>query len=167
MDNIQVLKLDSLFQPMEVIDWREAFILTWMKKAYAVEYTDFFVHSAKKSFQIPSIVALFVHVSHELFRIPCSKANILLRDDHKCQYCGAGATKSSILTIDHVIPRSKGGETEWNNVVAACSLCNQAKSNKILSKTSLKLSKRPKKPTYGQLTKKKMRNINDNWLRYL
>ena len=140
-----MLKLDSLFQPMEVIDWREAFILTWMKKAYAVEYTDFFVHSAKKSFQIPSIVALFAYVSPELLRIRCSKSNILLRDDYKCQYCGVGATKSSILTIDHVIPRSKGGKMEWNNVVAACSPCNQAKSNKILSKTKPKTAESSKK----------------------
>ena len=126
MENISVLKLDSAFKPIGVISWEEAFLLTWLKKAYTVKYSDKWVHSAKKAFQIPSVIVLFRYIDEKLFRLPCTRKNILIRDENQCQYC-AKRFREADLTIDHVVPRSKGGSSQWCNVVAACKPCNQQK----------------------------------------
>ena len=85
MDNVNVLKLDSSFKPVEVISWQEAIILTWLNKAWAVEYTDKWVRSAKEAFQIPSVIVLFRYIDEKFFSLPCTRKNILTRDDHQCQ----------------------------------------------------------------------------------
>ena len=87
MDNIGVLKLDSAYTPIEIITWQEAFVLTWLKKAYAVEYSDKWVHSATKRFQVPSVIVLFRYIDEKFFTLPCTRKNILARDEYKCQYC--------------------------------------------------------------------------------
>ena len=130
MQNISVLKLDSSFKPIEVISWEEAIVLTWLKKAWAAEYTDKWVHSARKAFQIPSVIVLFQYIDEKFFTLPCTRRNVLLRDEFVCQYC-TKRFKESDLTIDHVIPRSKGGKNEWNNVAAACKPCNQQKGDHL------------------------------------
>ena len=86
MDNVNVLKLDSSFKPVEVVSWQEAVVLTWLNKAWAAEYTDKWVHSAKKAFQIPSVIVLFRYIDEKFFQVPCVRRNILLRDDFHCQY---------------------------------------------------------------------------------
>lgn len=161
-----MLKLDSSYKPIEIIDWKEAFLLTWLKKAYIVEYTDTWVHSTTKKFQIPSVIVLFKYIDEKYFTIPCTSKNVMARDNNKCQYCGVSSEKKN-LNIDHVVPRSKGGKTEWNNVVTSCLSCNQAKKDLFLHETNLKLLKKPVKPTYRSLIKKKIGNKNSLWIRYL
>ena len=124
MDNIGVLKLDSAFNPIEIVPWREAFVLTWLKKAWAVEYTNKWVHSATEKFQIPSVIVLFKYIDEKCFSLACTSRNVFLRDENRCQYCKNLFLEKN-LTIDHVIPKSKGGSTAWHNVVAACKPCNQ------------------------------------------
>ena len=87
MDSINVLKLDSSFKPIEVISWQEAFLLTYVGKAWAVEYTDMWVSSARESFQIPAIIALKKFIDEKFFTINCNRKNIALRDNNICQYC--------------------------------------------------------------------------------
>jgi len=143
MDNIKVLKLDSSFKPVEVISWQEAIVLTWLNKAWAVEYTDKWANSAKKAFRIPSVIALFRYVDEKFFSLPCSRKNILLRDEYSCQYCSRHF-KEKDLTIDHVLPRSKGGQSNWENVVAACRSCNQRKRDYLLENSPVSLIREPK-----------------------
>ena len=166
MDNVTVLKLDSSFKPVEVISWQEAIVLTWLNKAWAVEYTDKWVHSAKKAFQIPSVIVLFRYIDENFFSLPCTRKNVLTRDEHQCQYCG-NHFRESELTIDHVIPRSKGGTNSWDNVVTACRACNQLKSNYLLENSPVSLIRRPKKPSYRSLIKKRIGDANSKWKEYL
>ena len=166
MDNVNVLKLDSSFKPVEVISWQEAVILTWLNKAWAAEYTDKWVRSAKEAFQIPSVIVLFRYIDEKFFSLPCTRKNILTRDEYQCQYCG-NHFRESDLTIDHVIPRSKGGKNEWNNVAAACRTCNQRKSNYLLENSPVSLIRKPKKPSYRSLIKKRIGDANSKWKEYL
>jgi len=166
MNNIGVLKLDSAFKPIEVISWEEAIVLTWLNKAWAAEYTDKWVHSASRAFQIPSVIVLFRYIDEKFFTLPCSRKNILLRDENRCQYC-ATYFREAELTIDHVIPRSKGGLSTWTNVVAACKCCNQRKKDLLLHQAPVSLIRTPKKPTYRSIIKKRFNKTNLNWKQYL
>ena len=166
MDNITVLKLDSSFKPIEIITWEEAIVLTWLKKAWAAEYTDKWVHSAKETFQIPSVIVLFRYIDEKFFTLPCTRKNILIRDENRCQYC-TNQFREHDLTIDHVIPRSKGGNTAWGNVVAACKPCNQRKKDYLIENCSLNLLREPKKPSYRSIIKKRIGNANLKWKEYL
>ena len=166
MENISVLKLDSSFKPIEIISWEEAFLLTWLNKAYAVEYSDKWVHSARQAFQVPSVIVLFRYIEEKFFTLPCTRKNIMIRDENRCQYC-QGAFRDGDLTIDHVIPRSKGGKTIWTNVVIACKPCNQQKKDLLLSQTPFSLPRVPKKPSYRSIIKKRIKTSNVKWKEYL
>ena len=166
MDNVNVLKLDSSFKPVEVVSWQEAVVLTWLNKAWAAEYTDKWVHSAKKAFQIPSVIVLFRYIDEKFFEVPCVRRNILLRDDFHCQYCG-NRFKEQDLTIDHVHPRSKGGKNDWNNVATACRDCNQKKGDHMPENAPVKIIKKPTTPSYRSLIKKRIGNANSKWKEYL
>ena len=166
MNPVNVLKLDSSFKPIELISWQEAIVLTWLKKAFAVEYTDKWVHSAKKAFQIPSVIVLKRYVDEKFFTLPCTRKNILVRDDYQCQYC-TKHFKEKDLTVDHVIPRSKGGKSEWDNVVAACKCCNQRKKDYLVENSPVSLMRKPKKPSYRSLIKKRIGDANSKWQEYL
>tara|TARA_Y100001963_G_scaffold24501_1_gene33064 strand:- start:854 stop:1354 length:501 start_codon:yes stop_codon:yes gene_type:complete len=166
MENIAVLKLDSAFKPIEVIGWEEAIVLTWLKKAWAVEYTDKWVHSAKKAFQIPSVIVLKRFIDEKFFTLPCTRKNVLLRDENRCQYCAIHFRESD-LTIDHVIPRAKGGLSKWDNVVAACKPCNQKKRDFLVENSPVKLVRTPQKPSYRSIIKKRIGRANLRWHEYL
>lgn len=166
MDNISVLKLDSAFKPIEIISWKEAFVLTWLKKAYAVEYSDKWVHSSTKKFQVPSVIVLFRYIDEKFFTLPCTRKNILIRDENRCQYC-ATCFREGDLTIDHVIPKSKGGSSVWDNVVVACKPCNQKKRDYLVENSPVSLIKLPKKPSYRSIIKKRIGNVNLRWKEYL
>lgn len=166
MNNITVLKLDSSFKPIEIIAWEEAIVLTWLNKAWAAEYTDKWVHSAKKAFQIPSVIVLFRYIDEKFFTLPCTRKNILLRDENRCQYC-ANHFREPDLTIDHVIPRSKGGKSVWKNVVAACKPCNQRKRDFLVENSPVSLIREPKKPSYRSIIKKRIGKANWHWDEYL
>lgn len=90
--------------------------------------------------------------------VPLSKRNILLRDGYQCQYCGKQFRfGSKSITLDHIVPRSKGGDTTWLNCVASCKQCNTFKGSKKISETSLTLLKQPVKPTIGEFIMTRMR----------
>lgn len=166
MDNINVLKVDSSFKPIEVVSWQEAFVLTYVGKAWAVEFTDKWVSSAKKRFKLPSVIALYRFIDEKFFKLPCTRKNVMVRDGYTCQYCGDQLYNGE-LTVDHIIPRSKGGKTAWENVVAACIKCNQAKSNHCLKDAPVTLSKIPKKPSYRTMIRLRFKNSNKSWTSYL
>lgn len=165
MNDISVLKLDSAFKPIEIISWQDAFVLTWLKKAYAVQYSDIWVHSATKAFQVPSVIVLFQYIDEKFFTLPCTRKNILIRDDNRCQYC-ALEFRDVNLTIDHVIPKSKGGSSRWNNVVAACKPCNQQKRDYLVENAPVSLIRAPEKPSYRSIIRKRLQNIDTEWKEY-
>jgi len=166
MDNLAVLKLDSSFRPIEIITWEEAFLLTWLNKAWAAEYSDKWVHSATKTFQIPSVIVLFKYIDEKFFTLPCTRKNILIRDENRCQYC-AKRFREAHLTVDHVVPKSKGGTSSWNNVVAACKACNQKKRDYWVENAPVSLIRPPEKPSYRSIIKKRIAAANLRWKEYL
>ena len=166
MKQISVLKLDSSFKPIEIIPWEEAFLLTWLKKAWAAEYTDKWVHSARQRFQIPSVIVLFKYIDEQFFTLPCTRKNIMIRDENRCQYC-AKVFRDADLTLDHVIPKSKCGKTRWDNIVRACKPCNQRKRDLLLESAPVSLIRQPRKPSYRSIIKKRMENTNLKWNEYL
>ena len=136
------LVLNATFEPLCVVPSRRALVLILTEKAESLHGTGRLVHSERLHIEEPSVVRLrrFVRVPFPRRRALNRRA-VFVRDDHKCQYCGAPAD-----SLDHVVPRSRGGEHSWENVVAACSRCNTSKRDRLLHETSMRLAHAPRAP---------------------
>ena len=118
---MRTLLLDSSFSPVEVIDWKRAIILLLTGRAEALDcYDDISIRSPKLSLQLPKTLRLY-NLHRSARTVKFSRFNIIFRDNFECQYCGQNGSIKD-LTIDHVIPVSRGGRNTWENVVTACSL---------------------------------------------
>jgi len=118
MDDIAVLVLNYTYEPLHFTNARRAITLLLAGKAESVEGSPRVIRSPSRSFHLPSVIRLGVYIRKPfLERVAFNKKNILRRDGYTCQYCRRRGEK---LTVDHVIPRSRGGQTTWTNVVAAC-----------------------------------------------
>lgn len=166
MISAKTLKLDMAFRPIEVIDAIEGLVLCLIGKAQAIESYCYEINSVNDSFKLPSVIALKRIVKFHFKTMACKRQNVFWRDQYQCQYC---SIKPSIdkLTIDHIVPRSKGGKNTWDNLVTACKKCNQKKGNKTLEQSNMKLIRKPYEPRSSVL-----RNINKNqispiWKDYL
>lgn len=145
---MKTLLLDNSYLPVRIIDWRKAMILFLTGRAEVIEeYGDIDIRSISQSFKLPKVLRLFAHFKR-FNRVKFSRHNVFVRDKFTCQYCLA-VLKAKELTLDHVIPRSRGGKTKWENVVTSCSKCNHKKGSKLPEEFHLKLQKRPKKPNWA------------------
>lgn len=152
-----------------MIGWQKALILWLQGKVDILEYHEVHVRSASQSFQLPSVLRLrkFIHRKYAQ-QVRFSRPNIYLRDDHTCQYC-AKKFPTKELTLDHVMPVSRGGQHTWDNVVAACGKCNNKKGNRTPSEARMPLLRTPAKPKwlpYNELGLKK-NSTPDIWVDYL
>lgn len=141
------LLLNGDYSPLRVVSLKRGINLVLAGKAEILEESDDEVlRSARMAVAAPSVIRLryFVKVPYRA-RLPLTKDNLLARDKGRCGYCSRGV-KGKDATIDHVIPRSKGGQHEWENVVACCSPCNQKKGDKLLSELRWELQVTPKAP---------------------
>jgi 5-methylcytosine-specific restriction endonuclease McrA len=140
--NGRVLVLNSTYEPINVCTTRRAIVLIMKGIARAEERHEQTYRSARASMHVPSVIRLteYVHIPFE--RKSLSRKNILLRDHNTCQYCGKVFNPSE-LTLDHVIPKSRGGSSNWDNLVASCKRCNNRKGSYLPEETSMKLIKRP------------------------
>lgn len=138
----RALVLNASYEPMGTVPTRRAVILVLAEKADSVHETGFVLHSERLSLAVPSVVRLrqFVHLPYRR-RVALSRRAIMARDGHRCQYCGAHAD-----SIDHVVPRSRGGPHSWDNVVAACRPCNVRKRDRMLSDSGMRLKRAPAMP---------------------
>lgn len=138
----RALVLNASYEPLCVVPCRRAAVLVLAHKADMVHDTGEALHSEHLAVPIPSVIRLrhFVKVPYHR-RAPLSRRSVFARDAHRCQYCGVAAE-----SIDHVIPRSKGGGHTWDNVVAACRPCNVRKRDRLLDETSMVLRRRPAAP---------------------
>jgi len=134
--------LNASYEPLCVVSIRRAVVLVLKEKAEVVHATDDELRSERETFPVPSVIRLtyFVKVPFRT-RAALSRRAVFARDGHRCQYCGATAEN-----IDHVVPRSRGGEHVWENVVASCRPCNAAKEDRLLSETHLTLRRQPFAP---------------------
>ena len=129
--------------PLSLWPWQEAIKAVYLKRVnVAAEYEEV-VRSEKLTLPLPSVIVLKNYVVPTK-TVPFTRATLFLRDEFTCQYCGY---KGKDLTFDHVIPKSRGGKTRWDNVVAACQSCNLRKAAKTTSQAGFKLKKAPTKPS--------------------
>lgn len=136
------LLLNATYEPLCVVSSRRAVVLILAAKAEAVQDSDESMHSATTVVAIPAVVRLtrFVRVPHQM-HAPLSRKGVFARDSGRCAYCAGAAT-----SIDHVIPRSRGGQHSWDNVVAACRRCNHVKADRTLAELGWRLRAAPRTP---------------------
>ncbi len=122
------------------------------------------IHSISNAFPWPTVIRLndFIRVPYK--KIILTRRNILKRDGHKCAYCGRGDLP---LTIDHVIPKSKGGDESWENLVAACLPCNNRKGDRIPDEVDMQLRIRPYTPNHIMFIKTSAGRVDETWKPYL
>ena len=163
-----VLVLNASFEPINVCAARRALVLVLKGVAATEEHSHLHVHSARNALRLPSVIRLL-----EYRRIPhqtrsLSRKNILMRDRYMCQYCQR-ILPSSELTLDHVIPRSRAGETTWENLVACCHRCNNRKGGRTPDEAGMRLLRAPR-PFSLHTSRHLMRLLgksDDQWRKYL
>ena len=153
--------------PLSILTWQDAIKSVYLDRVNVVAEYEQVIRSEKLTLAMPSVVVLKSFVNPQK-AIPFTRFNLFLRDSFTCQYCGK---KEHELTFDHVVPRSKGGKTTWDNVVAACTSCNIKKSNKVASRAGMKLLKSPARPTHEALLnngrKFPPKNVHKTWTDFL
>lgn len=139
------LVLNATHQPLAVVPARRAIVLVLKEKAVVVVSNGVVFRSERLQMPAPSVVRLryFVHVPYRA-QAALTRRSVFARDDWTCQYCGAAAEN-----VDHVVPKSRGGEHTWENVVAACRRCNSKKENRLVHEAGLKLHRQPFAPRDG------------------
>tara|TARA_B100000609_G_scaffold56200_1_gene43706 strand:- start:583 stop:1095 length:513 start_codon:yes stop_codon:yes gene_type:complete len=144
----QTLLLNASYEPLSVISWQRAMTMWCLKKVEVIaEYDERQIHSASSTFRMPSVVRLLQYVRRRYVGVRFSRQNIYARDSHQCQYCGRKAPQVE-LTLDHVFPKSRGGRTSWENIVACCVQCNRKKGGLTPKEARMKLLKTPIKPSH-------------------
>ncbi|NOZ06078.1 MAG: HNH endonuclease [Chloroflexi bacterium] len=143
-----VLVLNATYEPLNVVSVRRAVVLILKEKAELLEATQAQLRAEHFAMDVPLVIRLvrYVRIPRRL-TLPLSRRTVLARDHYTCQYCGVQASKSS-LTVDHVLPRWRGGKNTWDNVVTACVSCNQRKGGRTPVEAGLRLRSKPQQPRY-------------------
>jgi 5-methylcytosine-specific restriction endonuclease McrA len=163
-----VLVLNATFEPINVTAVRRALVLMLKGVAQAEETNHHEVHSTSKAIQVPSVIRLlsYRHIPQQSRAL--SRKNILLRDRNTCQFCSRSLPASE-LTLDHVMPRSRGGRSSWENLVACCYECNNRKGDRTPEEAGLKLQRRPRPFTLhtSRQLMRLMGHRDEKWRKYL
>ncbi|BAM00906.1 MULTISPECIES: HNH endonuclease [Caldilinea] len=146
----QVLVLNAGYEPLSLVSVRRAIVLLLREKAELLEATQQMLCAANRTIPVPLVIRLVHYVRLPHRRVPPTRAAIMLRDAYTCQYCGEKPGQAA-LTVDHVIPRSRGGEHGWTNLATACKRCNQRKGNQTPEEAGMQLIRRPFEPSYVAL----------------
>ena len=163
-----VLVLNATFEPINVTAVRRAMVLMIKGVAQAEEIHQTEVHSASRALPVPSVIRLLAyrHIPQQTRAL--SRKNILLRDRNTCQFCSR-MLPASELTLDHVVPRSRGGRSSWENLVACCYECNNSKGDRTPEEAGFALARRPR-PFTLHTSRQLMRligNKDEKWRKYL
>lgn len=184
MINSPVLVLNHSFLPIHITSVRRAFCLLYQGIARAVdaqyktfdyeswsqlaiEQRDDTIGLVNRVIKVPRVIALITYDRIPKTQVRFTRANIFNRDKNICQYCGKTFPRNE-LSIDHIIPRSYGGTTIWENVICCCSSCNRKKGGRTPEEAGIKLINRPRKPRWTPLIKISLHEIKwKEWLPYL
>ncbi len=163
-----VLVLNATYEPINVTAVRRAVALVLKGIAQAEEHNQKEIHSAREAIAVPSVIRLLAyrHIPQQTRAL--SRKNILLRDRNTCQFCGH-VFPASELTLDHVMPRSRGGHSSWENLVACCYQCNNRKGDRTPEEAGLLLARRPR-PFTLHTSRQLMRMLgrqDEKWRKYL
>ncbi len=163
-----VLVLNSTYEAINICSVRRAIVLVYKGVAVMLEITDKIIHSQTTSIKAPSVIRLVEYINIPHKRVVLSRKNILIRDKYTCQYCGKKFPPSE-LTIDHIIPKSKGGHTTWDNVVTCCKRCNNKKGDETLREAGMTLVKKPSAPNFVYFLHivRYIGSNNETWMKYL
>ncbi len=168
MMNSSVLVLNASYEAINICNLRRAIVLIFKGVACAEEETDYEIRASSMVIRAPAVIRLlkYVRIPYKVVRF--SRKNVLLRDRHRCQYCGKEFAPG-LLTLDHVIPTSQGGKTQWDNVVTACKTCNVKKGNRKPREAGMTLLKNPKAPpvVYYLHLVRNMQGHHHTWQKYL
>ena len=163
-----VLFLDIDWQPMRVDAWTRAITDLFLGKIEVVEYSrDRTIKGVGREYPMPAVVRVLRRFRRDRVVIRFSRINIYTRDRFTCQYCGQRFLAED-LTFDHVVPRSAGGRTTWDNIVTACVPCNARKANRTPREARMTLRRRPAKPRYLPVVTVRMdgRDVPAEWRPY-
>ena len=161
----QVLVLNASYEPLNVCSVRRAHVLVWKGKAEILESLPKGLRSASDTYVWPHVIRLvqYVRVPRAIQR-KISRRALFARDGWRCMYCG---TASGRLTLDHVVPRSRGGESVWDNVVTSCAPCNMRKGNRLPHEVEMNLRKPPRAPAPVLFIHLATPKVPDGWQPYL
>ena len=157
----KVLVLNSTHLPINITSWQRAMTLLYKGRADGVQFNGHFVNG---KYRLPEIIRLVNYVPMPYAEVVLTRKNIYLRDNHTCQYCGKTGGN---LTIDHIVPKSRGGGESWENLVVCCSRCNNRKGNQTLDEAGMKLIGTPYRPSstlYLHMTR--LSNVPESWYHY-
>jgi len=143
MINLPVLVLNQNYEPLNICRARRAVVLVYRGKAEMLENGTGFIHSVGQIFSVPSVIRLAYMIKRPRPERKLTRLEVFNRDQYICQYCGK---ESRQLTLDHVIPRYRGGEHTWENVVSACIPCNRHKAGRTPEQAGMRLIRRPSPP---------------------
>jgi 5-methylcytosine-specific restriction endonuclease McrA len=160
-----VLVLNASYEPLNVTSVRRAYVLVFKGKAELIEQLEEPLHSASDTYPWPHVIRLvqYVRVPRAVQR-KISRRALFARDNWRCAYCG---TTGGRLTLDHVIPRSRGGGSVWENVVTSCAPCNLKKGDRLPHEVSMELRYTPLPPTPVLFIRLAAPKIPEGWQPYL
>lgn len=159
----EALVLNATYEPLCVVPARRAVVLCLSAKAVAVTDTGDVLHSERAALPVPSVVRLtrFVRVPYRA-TVPLTRKAVFARDGGRCAYCNAPAT-----SLDHVVPRSRGGAHSWDNVVSACGRCNHVKADRGISELGWRLRRPPVAPSGAAWRVVGARRVEPSWVPFL
>ncbi|ACD89261.1 MAG: HNH endonuclease [Chlorobium limicola] len=161
----KVLVLNSSYEPLRICDAQKAVLLLFGGKAVPVaHHPEKAICTVSCCFPLPSIIRLNVFVRVPFKKIMLNKKNILRRDAFRCQYCGRTDLP---LTVDHILPRSRGGEESWENLITACLRCNTKKGNRTPSEAGMATRSKPARPNHIIFMQQLTASVSDEWKPYL
>ncbi|MDV6373087.1 HNH endonuclease [Deinococcus arenicola] len=160
----RVLVLNASYEPLHVTSTKRAITLLQYGVAEVLEDSSDVVRSPSTTLTVPSIIRLRRYVRRpRVHPVPFNRRNVLRRDTFACQYCGA----SEELTMDHVMPRSRGGRHNWDNVVTACRACNQRKGDRTPDEAAMPLRTHPHAPNFGVYAHGQFAHWQPEWAQYI
>lgn len=160
----RVLVLNASYEPLQVTSIKRAITLTQYGVAEVLEVSSDVVRSPSTVLQVPSVIRLRRYIRRpNTFAVPFNRRNVLRRDSFTCQYCGS----TENLTLDHVMPRSRGGRHEWTNVITACRDCNQRKGSRTPEEAQMPLIQKPRVPTFRVFAHGQFAQTQPEWEHYL
>ncbi len=160
----KVLVLNASYEPLNITSWQRAIVLLIKGKAEQVEHNGKLIY---ENLPLPTVIRLRHYVNMPYKEIPLTRRNILHRDGHSCQYCGYMGDE---LTLDHILPRSRGGGDSWENIVTACVRCNVRKGNRTPREANMPLNLTPRRPfssLYFEVTKHLRSGSHQEWRKYV
>lgn len=162
--NANVLVLNQDYQPLSICSVQRSMKLLFLEKAELLhDDPDRELRTTRTSYQYPSVIRLRNYIRIPYSKIVLSRRNVMRRDDYTCMYCG----KKSGLTIDHIIPKSRGGKDTWENLTTACDKCNVKKGNRTPKEANMPLKKDPYRPVPITFFRDNAGGVQEPWKPYL